>query len=319
MDSEMKQTAKIAFHALAGAVLLTTTALSNAAAEPVESIYFVNPLPQFPAWRLIGDCMATEADRLGVELTETGPTDGTLNTNVMMQQVQQGVSNQVDAIVTFPASDGFVPLLEQASTAGILVGTLYGSGFTASVSDVNVGANFATVGEIMVETLVEREGPQNVGLMVQGPSGAAKEYEEAFVAAAEAADNVTVVATVFTEDNASKALDQANALLTAHPEINVIASHMGTATQGTVAAITSRGRQGEVVMLANGAAGGGQEGLGDGTVYRIMMQDLCSAGTQIVDGLVKIGNGEEVPAQLDVGIRMFEADGLQQFLDDGWQ
>ncbi|MGJ8590086.1 MAG: sugar ABC transporter substrate-binding protein [Yoonia sp.] len=319
MDNQKRTFARTAVHTVLGATLIASTTLSSAMAEPVESIYFVNPLPQFPAWRLIGDCMAQEADRLGVTLTETGPTDGTLNTNVMMQQVQQGMSNDVDAIVTFPASDGFVPLLEQAGAAGILVGTLYGSGFTASASNTNVGANFATVGQIMVETLVEREGPQNVGLMVQGPSGAAKEYQDAFIAAAEAADNVTVVATVFTEDNASKALDQANALLTAHPEINVIASHMGTATQGTVAAINSRGLVGDVVMLANGAAGGGQEGLEDGTVHRIMMQSLCSAGTQIVDGLVKIGNGEDVPAQLDVGIQMFGAEGLQQYLDDGWQ
>ncbi|MDA8870094.1 substrate-binding domain-containing protein [Rhizobiaceae bacterium] len=319
MKDRKGQFGRNAVRTLLGAVLLASTALSGASAKPVESIYFVNPLPQFPAWRLIGDCMATEAEKNGVKLTETGPTDGTVNTTVMMQQVQQGISNQADAIVTFPAADGFVPLLEQAGNAGILVGTLYGSGFTASASKVNVGANFATVGKIMVDTLIERDGPQNVGLMVQGPSGAAKEYQEAFEAAAAAADNVNVVATVFTEDNASKSLDQANALLTAHPEINVIASHMGTATQGTVAAITSRGLQGKVVMLANGAAGGGQEGLQDGTVYRIMMQNLCSAGTQIVDGLVKIGKGEEVPAQLDVGIQMFGADGLQQYLDDGWQ
>jgi ABC-type sugar transport system substrate-binding protein len=168
MDDKKRTLAKTAVHTVLGAALLATTAISSVAAAPVEAIYFVNPLPQFPAWRLIGDCMAQEADRLGVTLTETGPTDGTLNMNVMMQQVQQGISNNVDAIVTFPASDGFVPLLEQADTAGILVGTLYGSGFTASASDTNVGANFATVGQIMVETLVEREGQKK---MVIGSKG----------------------------------------------------------------------------------------------------------------------------------------------------
>lgn len=305
--------------ATTSAMLLTSSMLTVSQADPVKSIYFVNPLPQYPAWRLIGDCMAKEAEAQGVTLTETGSTDGTLNTTIMMRQVQQGIANEVDALVTFPASDGFVPLLEQAKAANIVVGTLYGSGYTASASAVNVGANFAEIGKIMVETLIVRDGAQNVGLLVSGPTGPGKEFEDAFKASSEKTGNVKVIASVYTEDNTAKVLDQVNALLTAHPEINVIASHMGTATQGTVAAIHSRGLEGKVVMIANGAAAGGQEGLEDGTVYRIMMQSLCSAGTKIVDGIVKIGNGEEVPAQLDVGIKMFGKEGLQKYLDDGWQ
>ncbi len=313
-----KPTGRIALTVLAAAMLAGST-LTPASADPVETVYFVNPLPQYPAWRLIGDCMADRAEDLGVQLTETGPTDGTTNTNVMMQQIQQGMSNNVDALIAFPATDGFVPLLEQVGEAGIIVGTLYGAGYTASASQTNVGANFGEIGEIMVETLKEREGEQKVGLLTFGPSGPGEEFESGFRAAAEDADNVEVVATAYTEDNPANALDQANALLAANPEINVIASHMGTATQGTSSAIKQRGLQGQVVMLANGAAGGGQEGLEDGTVYRIMMQDLCNAGAQILQGVVDLGDGKQVPSQLDVGIRMFAADEVQAYLDEGWQ
>ncbi|TGV75682.1 sugar ABC transporter substrate-binding protein, partial [Mesorhizobium sp. M2D.F.Ca.ET.145.01.1.1] len=97
--------------------------------------------------------------------------------------------------------------------------------------------------------------------------------------------NVTVAAVVYTNDDASKALDQANALLTAHPEVNVIASHMGTATQGGTAAIKSKGLTGKVVFVANGTAGGGEQGLADGTVYKLMLQDLCTAGSKMVDSV----------------------------------
>ena len=89
--------------------MLATTALTPARAEPLKSILFVNPLPQYPAWRLIGDCVAKEAEAKGVPATESGPTDETVNTTVMMQQVQQGIANDVGAIVTFPATEGFVP------------------------------------------------------------------------------------------------------------------------------------------------------------------------------------------------------------------
>ena len=301
------------------AALVSAMSLGQARAEVVENAYFVNPLPQFPAWRLIGDCMAERAEELDIDLTETGPTDGTLNTNVMIQQIQQGISNEVDALITFPASDGFVPQLEQAAAADIFVGTLYGAGYTASASQTNVGADFGQIGQIMVEALEGREGDQNVGLLVQGPSGPGNEFEEGFRAAAGNAENVNVLAVAYTEDNPAKALDQSNALLAANPDINVIASHMGTATQGASATIKSRGMVGDVVVLANGAAGGGQEGLEDGTVYRIMMQDLCNAGAQILQGVVDLGEGKEVPAQIDVGIRMFSADEVQEYLDQGWQ
>jgi ABC-type sugar transport system substrate-binding protein len=300
-------------------LVLAGTALIPAYAAPIKSILFVNPLPQYPAWRLIGDCVAKEAKANNIPETESGPTDGTLNTTVMMQQVQQGIANNAGAIITFPATDGFVPLLQQARDAGISVGTLYGAGGTASGSQVNVGANFATVGQIMVKAIAERPGPQNVGLMIQGPTGAGKAFSDAFTAEAAKTSNVKIIATVNTGDDANKSLDQANALLIAHPEINVIASHMGTATQGAAAAIKAKDLIGKVVMVANGAAGGGTEGLDDGTVYKIMMQDMCGAGTQIVDALVKIGNGQTVPEQLDVGVQMFGKDGIKDYLAKGWQ
>lgn len=305
------------------ALAMIGTALSpmigSASADPISSILFVNPLPQNPAWRLIGDCVASKAKELGIPETESGPSDGTLNTTQMFQQIQQGIANSAGAIITLPATDGFVPILQQAKSAGIMVGTLWGAGGTEAASDVNVGANFTTVGEIFAASIAEREGPQNVGLMVQGPTGPGKAFLEGFTAAAAKTPNVKVIAVVNTGDDASKALDQASALLTAHPEINVIASHMGSATQGGVSAIRQRDLVGKVVFVANGAASGGKEGLGDGTVHKLMMQDLCGAGSQVVDSLVKISKGETVPKQVDVGVKMFNADGIEDYIAKGWQ
>lgn len=322
----MNKSRPAALSAMARALVaagLAATALSAlpgaASAKPISSILFVNPLPQYPAWRLIGDCLAAKAKELGIPETEAGPTDGTLNTTQMFTQIQQGIANNAGAIITFPASDGFVPILQQAKAADIMVGTLYGAAGTEAASDVNVGANFTTVGEIFAASIAEREGPQNVGLMIQGPSGPGKAFLDGFTAAAEKSGNVKVIAVVSTNDDASKALDQANALLTAHPEINVIASHMGSATQGAVSAIKQRDLVGKVVLVANGAAGGGKEGLTDGTVHRLMMQDLCNAGGQVVDGLVRQSKGESVPKQVDVGVRMFGAEGIEDYIAKGWQ
>lgn len=302
----------------AASLVLAGAPLNASFAAPLKSILFVNPLPQYPAWRLIGDCIAQEAKAKNVAETESGPT-GALNATVMIQQIQQGIANSPGAIITFPASDGFAPILQQARDAGIKTATLYGAGGKASGADVNVGANFGRVGEIFAEAIAERDGEQNVGLMVQGPTGVGKAFSDAFTAAAAKAKNVKVVAVIYTNDDPAKALDQANALLTAHPEINVIASHMGTATQGATSAIRAKDLVGKVVFVANGTAGGGREGLADGTVYKLMLQDLCTAGKQVVDSVVDLNDGKTVPEQLDVGVQMFSADGVQAYLDKGWQ
>ena len=71
-----------------------------------------------------------------------------------------------------------------------------------------------------------------------------------------------------------KALDESNALLNAHPEINVIASHMGTATTPAVSVVKQKGLKGKVVVLANGGAGGGIDGAKQGIVYKFLLQGL---------------------------------------------
>lgn len=306
--------------ALFAMVALTMTAADVAtAAPPVKSILFVNPLPKYPAWRLIGDCVAQRAKKLGIPETETGSTTGALDQNAMLEQIEQGIADRYGAILTFPATSGFAPLLQQAHKRGILVGTFWGSAGTQSGSNVNVGANFAQVGAIFVEAIAGRPGEQHVGLVVGGPTGAGKAFVDGFKAAAAKTKNITVEAVVFDNEDASKALDLTNALLAAHPDINVIASHTGTATQGATAAIKSRGLVGKVVFVANGTAGGGLHGLDDGTVYKLMLQDLCGAGDEMVDAIAKIAAGEPVPPQIDVGIQMFGKSQVAPYLAKGWQ
>lgn len=311
--------ASTCFLALAVSAPTMLAVTSSATAADVKSILFVNPLPNYPAWREIGDCTAKRAKALGIAETESGPTGGTLDTTVMIQQIQQGMANHDGAILTFPATDGFTPVLQQARKDGIIVGTYWGGGQADKAANVNVGANFNQVGEIFAEAIGRRPGEQHVGLMAQNPTGAAKAFVDGFEAAAKKYPNISISAVVYTNDDASKALDAANALLTAHPDINVIASHMGTATQGAIAAIKAKGLLGKVVYLGNGLAGGGEQGLKDGAVYRVFVQDLCGAGTAMVDAVTKIASGEKVSAQIDVGVRMVNKDDYQTYVKQGWQ
>jgi ABC-type sugar transport system substrate-binding protein len=291
----------------------TNATKAAATGAPLTSAQFVNPLPQYPAWRTIGDCMAREAKARGIDFTESGPTGGTLDAAKMIQQIQQATANKKGAIITFPASDAFTPVLQQAQEAGIITGTLYGEG-----GDVVVGPNYNELGKMYVDAIAKRPGQQNVGLMAQSDTGQAKQWADGVVAAANATTNVKVVGTVYTNDDAAKALDQANALLTAHPEINVIASHMGTVTPGVVAAIKARNLIGKVVLVASGADNGGKEAVADGIAYGAWLQGLCDEGKTILGAVADKAEGKTVAAHIDAKETIGTKDNVTTLLGQGW-
>ena len=294
-----------------------STAASTEETKKLDSLLFVNPLPKQEQWRLIGDCMKEAAEKAGIEYTEAGPT-GEIDAVKMTSQIQQGISSKVGAIVTYPASESFKPLLEQASKAGIVTGTMYG-GADSALGDFNTGLDFDALGRSFAEPLAEREGEQRVGLLAVSPTGVGKAFTDGFKAAAAETDNVKVVGTAYTEDNPTKTLGQVNSLFNAHPDINVFVSHMGTSTQPVISAIKAKKLVGKVVLVGNGGSGGGIEGAEEGIVYRFLLQDLCKESNDVVDAASKLAAGETVPEQINVDTVMVDDTNWKEYDDKGWK
>ncbi len=312
-------TATVAVIAVAATTIngSSSSAAKTSSTNKLRSILFVNPLPKYPQWREIGDCIASQAKARGVSETETGPSTGTLDAATMIQQVQQGIANHVGAILTFPASAEFEPVLEQARKAGIIVGTMYGAG-AFKAANVDIGANFTQLGRAYVQTIAARKGIQHVGLIAQGLTGAAKAWTDSVQANAKKTKNVIIDAVVYTNDDPSKALDASVNLLTAHPDINILASHMGTATQGATQAIKEKGDVGKVVFVANGSSAIALQGLQNGTIYRVLVQSLCAGGTSAVNAIVGIGDGKKEPAAIAVPVQLVGIDAYKKLLTKGW-
>jgi ABC-type sugar transport system substrate-binding protein len=289
---------------------------TTASAGKLDSLLFVNPLPNNPQWRLIGDCVKRAAAAHGVDSSEAGST-GELDATQLLQQVQQGIASRKGAIITYPASPAFGPVLEQAERVGIVVGTMYGGTGTA-LGQFNTGPDFAALGRLFVDSIADRPGPQRLGLLAVSPTGQGKAWVDGVKAAAAQTDNVTVEGVVYTDDDPAKALTQANALLAAHPDINVLASHMGTATTPSVSAIKSKGLKGRVIMLANGGVNGGVEGAREGVVYRFMLQNLCREGEDAVNAAVALAEGRSAPRQIQVQVSMVGLDDYATYQKRGW-
>jgi ABC-type sugar transport system substrate-binding protein len=278
------------------------------------AIQFVNPLPNYPSWRTIGDCMADAAEARGADLTESGPSGQALDPTVMIQQIQQAIANKVDAILTLPASDGFAPVLEQAQDADIITATIYGPD---GLADINVGVDWTAIGEQMVGAVAELPGDHKVGLVAAADTGLGKSWLDGMKAAAEKTDNVEIVGEVYTGDDAAKALPQVNALLTAHPEVTEVMTHMGTTTPGAVAAIKQQNRVGKTFLVANGTDNGGVEALEEGTANLMMMQDFCTLGENAINAIVDKAEGTE-PEPILATIELVAVDEYESYVDKGW-
>jgi ABC-type sugar transport system substrate-binding protein len=285
----------------------------------IKTIQFVNPLPNYPAWRLYGDCLKKQAQKRGVQLTESGPTGSSLDAAVMLQQVQSAIAAKKDAIITLPASDAFGPVLEQAQKAGIVTATLYGPGGANSGATINVGVDWTKLGEQMVGAIAKLPGQHNLGLVAAADTGLGKAWLDGMKSAAEKTKNVKVTGEVYTGDDASKALPQVNALLSAHPDINQIASHMGTTTPGAAAAIKAKHLQGKVFFMAQGHDNGGTEAAQDGTANLILLQNICGAANAAIDAVMAAHGGTTTTeTQIPVDFVVVTKAEMKSYLDKGW-
>lgn len=217
---------------------------------------------------------------------------------------------------SLPASPSFGPVLAQGHKAGIIVATMYGAD-TKGV-DFNMGPDWTALGKMYVDSLKGRSGPQRLGLLAVAPTGTGKAWIDGVKAAAKKTKNVTVVGIVDTNDDPAKALDQSTALLNAHPEINVLASHMGTATTPMVSVIKQKKLKGKVIVLANGASGGGTDGAKQGVVYKFLMQNLCAEGKDAANAAADIKAGKKIVKQIDVHVVMATLANYKKYGAKGW-
>lgn len=298
--------------AVAAAVALGLTACSNAtsanlsssnsgsthaAARPMKSILFVNPLPEYPAWKTIGSCMQKEAAKHGISFTQTGPTGNNVDTTQMVSEVQQGIADKVSAIVTFPVdAQQFDPIFAQARAAGIYVATVEG-GQTKN-QNVDAGTSYEQFGQLAAKTVAGKPGQQYIAFITEGPTGPDATFVNAFESTAKNYPNIHIVDTRYDGGDVTKTVDLATELMTAHPNLNMFVTNEGADTPGIIAAIKQKGQMGKVFLTTNSIYSGSVQGMKQGIVYSFLLQNMCQIGTAPVDALVKIAAGQSVPAEI---------------------
>jgi len=274
----------------------TASVKAHPAATQIKRLEFVNPLPTSPTWVGISNCISAQAKADGITYSETGPpASAPADPATMIQEIQQGVSAGQNAIITFPASGAFGPVLQQAQKAGVLTATLYGTGLPSSGATVNAGVDWSVIGKQYIQTIASRPGKHVVGLVAEAPTGVGKSWVDGVKAAAKKTHNVTIVQTVYIGADASQALPQVSSMLTAHKNIDIVASNTSLMTQGAIAAIKAMGLKGKVHIVTINNANGGPQAVSNGYALGVFLQNLCKLGKDTVTGLVEASHGKKVP------------------------
>jgi ABC-type sugar transport system substrate-binding protein len=258
---------------------------------------FVNPLPNYPAWKTIGQCMKAEAEKSGIRFSQAGPNGNNTDSKLMLDRLQQGISSKVDALVTFPISaEQFDPIFAQARKAGAYVATVEG-GQTKN-QNLNAGTSFVQFGQLAAKTVAAKPGQQNVAFLTEGPTGPDATFISSFEDSAKQYANIRIIDTRYDSGDVTKTIDLATAMMTAHPDLNHFVTNEGADTPGIIAAIKQKGQVGKAFLTTNSIYSGSVEGMKAGIVYSFLLQNMCEIGKAPVDALVKLSKGESVPSNI---------------------
>lgn len=275
------------FAAMAGCSAGTASTRVSSGASKLKTVTFVNPLPDYPAWKVIGQCMAKEAKKKGLTFTQSGETGSSVDTTYMVNRIQQAIANKTNAIITFPTdATEFNPLFTQAQNAGLITETVESSAPTANVPDVNVGTSYEQYGALAAETIAKKGGTQYVGLL--SASAANNPFVIGFNEWLKAHPNapIKLVDSQFDNGDPTQDIGLIDAMLVAHPNINMFLTNEGAATSPIISVIKQKNLKGKVFLTTNSVYSGSVPGMQDGYVYAFLLQDMCGIGTSAIDSLV---------------------------------
>jgi rhamnose transport system substrate-binding protein len=237
---------------------------------------------------------------LGATCEQVGPTEatGAAQTEFINTEIQKGV----DAIVISAAdADSVTPSLEQAKAAGIKVVT-----YDADVSDA--AARLAMIkpttpdliATSQVKWISDAIGPEGGEIAILSAAATA-ENQNAWIdlMKKELAANypkLTLVDTVYGDDDPSKSADKAAALLQSHPNLKGIISPTTVGVAATAKYISGSEYKGKVQVTGLGLPSEMKAYLKDGTVKTVGLWDPGTLGYLGIYAAVNAASGKDLKA-----------------------
>lgn len=223
--------------------------------------------------------------------------DAKLNSNTQLSQVENFISQRVDAIVVNPVYiDATKPITDKAKAANIPI-----ISFMIPFENQNDAACFIApdskqAGILEMEYLAKKVNFEGNVAIIMGPMEdyAQKLRTEAYHEVIAKYPHMKIVAEQIADWDRSRGMALMESWLEAGKEIDLVASNNDEMAIGALKAIEAAGKLGEIIVGGMDATPDALEYLKSGKLSGTLFQDATKLGQCSIDTAIKLAKGENV-------------------------
>ena len=300
---------------LCGALALSLLCGCRSESDPAQrhSVALVVKSTQSEFFRSVFAGAEAAAAEYNLELTIAGP-ETEEDYEAQNQLIAQAVEAGAEAIV-FSAIDHEenAAAIDAAAQVGVQIVTI-DSGVGSDQVSTYIGTNNYAAGQMAAHAILERvSGPLYVGVVnydVSTANGQERERGAADAFAASGRAQITAVVNTLTE--AGQAQEDTAALLTAHPEINVLLALNEPTSVGAARAVEELGLSEEVFFAGFDSNVVTVDGLQDGSVDALVVQNPYAMGYLGVESAYQLltGQGGSLAETVDTSTQVVDRSNL---------
>jgi ribose transport system substrate-binding protein len=270
----------------------------------IKNVTYVNPLPSYPDFNVVGQCFKAQAAKYGWQASEVGITGTTVNNQESIDQISQAIADGSSALLVFPTVDQmFAPVMKQARSKGIYVVAL-NTGDPSTGQQTEVGSDDAQMGKLMADGLGAKDPGAVVGFLSLSASTQAHAQIIAGFKAEAAAKFPKMTFPVSAYDNgaATQDVDIFNNMIAAHPNLTAIFPVEGAAIPAAITAVREAGKTGKISVVGFDLTAITRAEIEAGTLYGVVDQGWCDMGTQAAIAMKNLSEGKSVPPFIPTSI-----------------
>jgi ribose transport system substrate-binding protein len=179
--------------------------------------------------------------------------------------------------------------------------------------EIFIGSDNFEGGRLIGEYLIKKlNGPGKIAILEGVPGQEAGiQRLSGFLKALESAPEVEIVSSQTANWEMSQGYDVFQNMLQAHPEIEALFSGNDNMALGAIEAISATGRTGDIMVLGFDAIDDAREAIKKGTMEASIAQSPILMGNLAIDYAVKFINGEKIPKEIPVNIKLITKEALE--------
>lgn len=262
-------------------------------------------------WQAVHAGAQAAATELGVEITWQGPQpEG--DREAQIRVVEAVVTRRVDGLLLAPVDhEALAGAVADAAKSGVPT-VVFDSALDGAAHVAFVATDNRRGGELAGERLAERLGGRGrvVVLRYQEGSASTAAREAGCLAALARHPGIQVVSDNQRAANLEQARTVADALLTAHRDVDGVFCPNESTTLGMLRALEAHGRAGKVQFVGFDASPPLSEALAAGRIDALVVQDPAGMGRAGVGLLVRHLRREQVPAVVHTELVVATKDNL---------